>query len=129
VNVAEAERQIAELAKAINDFDMQRAMFRNELAEVLRSKLASESEAAELRNVREQLEKAKRDYAAVDASMGATMESVERMERALKEFYEQAGKPEAEPKAEDIAAITAAVENYAKHISEMNDFLHIKQAE
>jgi len=129
VNVAEAERQIAELAKAINDFDMQRAMFRNELAEVLRSKLASESEAVELRNVREQLEKAKRDYAAVEASIGATMESVERMERALKEFYEQAGKPEAEMKAEDMAAITAAVENYAKHIFEMNDFLHIKQAE
>lgn len=129
VNVAEAERQIAELAKAINDFDMQRAMFRNELAETLRSKLASESEATELRNVREQLEKAKRDYAAVEASIGATMESVERMERALEEFYEQAGKPEAEMKAEDMAAITAAVENYAKHISEMNDFLHIKQAE
>ena len=129
VNVAEAERQIAELAKAINDFDMQRAVLRNDLAEVLRSKLASESEATELRNVREQLEKVKRDYAAVEASIGATMESVERMERALKEFYEQAGKPEAEMKAEDMAAITAAVENYAKHISEMNDFLHIKQAE
>jgi len=129
VNVAEAERQIAELAKAINDFDMQRAMFRNELAEILRSKFASESEATELRNVREQLEKAKRDYAAVEASIGATMESVERMERALKEFYEQAGKPEAEMKAEDMAAIATAVENYAKHISEMNDFLHIKQAE
>ncbi|MFH1623121.1 MAG: AAA family ATPase [Candidatus Aenigmatarchaeota archaeon] len=129
VNVAEADKQIEELAKAISDFDMQRAMFRNELAEIQRSKLASESEAAELRKVREQMEKAKRDHAAVEASMRTTMESVERMERALKEFCEGVGKPEAGLKAEDTAAITAAVENYAKHISEMNDFLHIKQAE
>lgn len=129
VNVAEAEKQAVELQKAVADFDMQRAMLKNELSELVRSMDAAETEASELRRVRDQLEKAKRDYSGVDASVAVTLGSIERMEKALKDFYAAAGKPDADISLEDVAAITSVVEEHAKKISEMGDFLRSKQSE
>lgn len=129
VNVAEAERLTSELRKAVEDLELQRAMLRNELSELARSRDAAESEATELRRAREQAEKARRDYSAIEASLRTTEDALTRMDKALKEFYENAGKSGAEINAEDAAAIAAVVENYSKKISDMNEFLRGKQAE
>ena len=132
VDVAEAERQTAEIEREIAESDARRAAMSGQLADVLRSKLAREAEAEELRKVRERLEAAKRDYAAVEASIAATMEGVERMEAAMREFYEKAGRQgvqSPEEKTADAAAVAAAVDDYARRISEMTDFLGVKQAE
>jgi len=119
INLAEIQLAITELKKSISELENEKVGLKKEMEIISKNKSDAEKEAAELRNIRENLEKLMRDDKGLESTIVATLDMIDSVEKSLKELGEEV----------DISSIDDIVENQSKKIEEMSDFLKNKQAD